>query len=104
MSDDLPIFSLFDDGLARRAASLHPQIWPLQTALMSPIPASPQDFRSHIFPDEPDTVQNDGCTVDGRLAIPDARHGGRGTRSRSRNERLPGDDGAFDGRSLPALS
>jgi len=32
---------LFNDALARRAASLHPQFWSLQTALMSPIPAFP---------------------------------------------------------------
>jgi drug/metabolite transporter (DMT)-like permease len=43
MSEVLPFFSLFAEALARRHASLHRQIWPLQTAAMSLIPASLQD-------------------------------------------------------------
>ncbi|RTM13377.1 MAG: hypothetical protein EKK33_11805, partial [Bradyrhizobiaceae bacterium] len=46
MSETLPFFlSLFVDGLARRPASLHLHILPLQTAAMSPIPAVPSAFR-----------------------------------------------------------
>jgi drug/metabolite transporter (DMT)-like permease len=39
---------LFDEALARRPASLHPQFWSLQTAAMSTIPATPSDFTSCI--------------------------------------------------------
>jgi drug/metabolite transporter (DMT)-like permease len=35
---------LFDEALARRPASLHPQFWSLQTVAMSTIPATPSDF------------------------------------------------------------
>src|SRR5689334_18737459 len=42
-----------------------------------------------ISADEHDTVQNDGCTVDGRLAVADAGHGGCRARDHARAERLP---------------
>src|SRR5258708_40203965 len=85
-------------------ASLRRQIYALQIRARSPIPARPFRFAlSRLPPDEPNSLQMDGCAVDGGLARPDADHDGRGTRDHARAQRFSDHGGALDPGLLPAV-